>query len=337
MGDAPKVACGLANLGNTCYLNATLQVLVHVPPLVRFVLQQPPAVPSGDRPATEKEVQAAEDAELYAAARRVFALTWAHAGRSMVVSPGELVGALRPPLARHGIANVRDQSDAHELYCILADAMCSGAPDRRAMADVLCGSTQQLVRCETCGATSTQVTPFTTLDIDLGADPREGTPATVGELLRRSFAPERVAPWTCDACGRARSAAKITRLWALPAALIVCIKRTVGAGAWDVSRRPVLPEETLSRSLLARLAAPGSPAASGIDRQRGVRYRLSGVVCHFGNQGGGHYTALVRHPEAQEAGDSGSWLAYDDESVHRVGALPEGAHASCYMLAYARL
>ena len=326
--------CGLLNLGNTCYLNATLQAMGHVPTFARFILQHAPSDGDGCGDGCgdgAKRQEREECVAVYTAVRRVLAMCWAHAGQSGAVSPTELVAALRPRLARHGITNVREQSDAHELYCILVDALCGGAPAdmRREFEALLSGSTQQLVRCETCGATSTQVVAFTALDLDIGSG------ADSASMLRAAFAPERISEWTCDSCLRGRSAARITRLWSMPPLLVLAVKRAFGSGSWDVSRSAVEPSECIPRSLIARLAAPGSPAAAAADKtgERG-RYRLAGMVCHVGNQGGGHYTAFVRHPSAQASG-SERWREYDDDTVRNEGELPAHARSSCYMLFYA--
>jgi uncharacterized UBP type Zn finger protein len=355
------LACGLANLGNTCYMNAILQALSHVPPFVRFVLQHPPNAAAAAPAPGAPNPHAEEDVAVYAAARRVLALAWAYAGQGRTVSPHELAAALGPPLARHGIANVREQSDAHELYHILADALCGGAPDRPGMAAMLCGTMQQLVRCETCGATSTQVTPFTTLDIDIaGAGAAEGAgtagaegagagaegagaPPQVAALLRSSLAPERIPDWTCDACRRGRTAASLTRIWSLPEVLVLCIKRAHGANPWDVCRQRVAINERLPKSLVARLAAPNSPAANGSNGSQ-CRFHLAAVVCHAGNQNGGHYTAVIKHPQTQsdaphqqQQQQQQQWCVYDDEAVTPVDGLPQHTGSTCYMLLYSKL
>ena len=58
-----------------------------------------------------------------------------------------------------------------------------------------------------------------------------------------------------------------------------------------------------------------------------TRYDLTGVVCHHGTSGGGHYTAYALNPSNEE------WYEFDDSSVTRVDAAAVLA-AEAYVLFY---
>ena len=321
MQQQQPLARGFANLGNTCCFSAVLQAMSHTPRFVRFVLQTPHAL-----------VQAGRSSAVYASVRHLLACSWAYSSGQGVgaVSPAEVVGAMKPILIKHGVGGDNEQLDAHELYCLVADALCRGCPDRSGMKALLMGSVQRTLRCETCDATTANVTPFTTLDLDLGSS--SSSSIRVASLLQTSLAPERITDWTCERCACKRSAALITRAWALPGVLALYVKRAVGADGNSVRRDTVDVDETLTCDALAPLIAPGSPADQRLGRLG--PYHLSSVVCHYGSQRGGHYTAVVRHPSALESSDSLRWCVYDDDTASLVGRLPSSVGTACYVLLY---
>ena len=56
-------------------------------------------------------------------------------------------------------------------------------------------------------------------------------------------------------------------------------------------------------------------------------YDLSGVICHHGGSGGGHYTAYCLNPIDQE------WYEFDDSTVTKVEPATV-ASAEAYVLFY---
>jgi ubiquitin C-terminal hydrolase len=317
-------ACGLANLGNTCYLNAVLQAIAHVPSFVRMLLNAPRPVDPVD--------------PVYTELRQAITAMWGHAGRPRtVVNVNSLVDALRPRMALMGAGDAREQCDAHEAYCILADVLCELRWEKQVgpMRPVLCGETQQLVRCDACGTTSARLEDFSTLSLPLTGTTESNTVST---MLAAHFAPERIVGFSCDVCSAhaaralhvapTTSAARLCRLWRLPKMLVVCVKRFVDPAS--VSRTDVQPCEELGPALLLRISAVGSPAASLAPTSM---YRLTGIVCHSGSQAGGHYVACVRRPVSNE------WHMHDDEAS---AVLPEdtkclaGVARSGYIFCYER-
>jgi ubiquitin carboxyl-terminal hydrolase 14 len=119
---------GLANLGNTCYLNATVQCLARVPELsdALAALGRGGAGGGGGGVALSHPDQAA--ARLAAAAGAAF--TALAAARGATVEPAPLLSALRarfPQFAQAGPGGVPAQQDAEEcwsqLLCALRDAL----------------------------------------------------------------------------------------------------------------------------------------------------------------------------------------------------------------------
>lgn len=322
----PPPACGLVNLGNTCYLNALIQSIAHVPSFVRHLLESGRGPPTGD------------DGPVCRAVRNVLIAMWANAGAlspAVVVSPAHLLDALAPRMAKLGVDDMRAQNDAHELYGELVDALPSSA--RR----MLKGDIVNQTRCEVCGATSRTIEPFTTVSVAVapGADDCGAhlqPPDTVSRLLRANFAPERIRGWRCDdprcvALHREPgTAVRIANLWRLPSVLAVCIKRFVDP--MSVSRAEVVPCEQLTNAFLCAVSATGSPAAADAAASPSCCYRLCGMVCHAGSQRHGHYIACVKRP------GTGAWHVHDDERTFvgdgSVSSCPPDAHSTSYIVFY---
>lgn len=137
---------GLNNLGNTCFLNAVLQCLMHVVPLVTL----------------------AHDADLmphrYSVASHFMSLVrkvWS--GRYSICAPRDLLQSLPPHLRTY------DQQDAHELLRFLIDALHEDMSHRSTslIADLFRGQLVSFVKCQSCEGVSSTVDPFFDLSLEI--------------------------------------------------------------------------------------------------------------------------------------------------------------------------
>lgn len=337
---APRTAAGMANLGNTCYFNATLQMLAHS----RHVLERL-VLDAGTDPA----LAPSPAAPLWRAVRDLLVSMWLSGGDGVGAAPVVVPADALKAVARRGLLphGVHDQNDAHELVVGLIDRTSAdmvaavrsarssspgpptpplrtarrrsaaledrwrrltAAEDPRVVA-LFHGQAACATTCRSCGHCEASDDAFTSLAVALPAQAAEGK-LDVQACVDAHFAPEDVGGWRCSVCGETGVAAvRRSSMWRAPLVLLVCLKRFRGLDA--VSRTRVEATERLDA---AHLAAPGSPAAALLGASH--EYRLASVVCHTGSQSGGHYFSCARLPGTD------SWHVYNDT---RVSELPGGA------------
>ena len=257
--DAPA-ARGLRNLGNTCFLNATLQALRSVPGVAQTLGDS--RWPLADRGA---DVAAAFRAAL----------------NPRETAPRNLVKRLRR--INRGFRLGR-QEDAHELLRALLDASSSGfaklhREDKRGPVEALFeGRSTSTLTCPECGYASKTTDPF----LDLSLEPLE----SVNQALKAWSAPETLSSsdaWRCGGCDKRVRATKALGVQDYPEALVVHLKRFRAAQLQRRRRRQ--PQKIERRVAFDTRWSPADTAS----------YDLTGVVIHHGSTTrGGHYTAYAR-------------------------------------------
>ena len=320
--------CGLRNLGNTCFVNATVQCLAHCPPLALFL--------RGGQYRPTTSTPGAFDAVLALAetVRRVLG------GEATAAAPYALVRNLRSIGRRFRPGR---QEDAHEFLLLLLDAVSrtlAGTPpsptrvhggDRarqlKAEADTIVyrifgGTLRGTLRCLRCGVQSVSHERFLDLSVDME------NVSSVDKALRRFTAPERLCgsnQCECAQCGDRGDAEKQLRVESAPNVLVLHLKRFLGVrkNSKMVSYAPTLDLQPVLVGEVGEVAAP----------VQNTRYRLFGVMVHEGaSVHSGHYVAWVR-------GTNGAWLLCDDERVSQVGeasALRQQAYVLFYLRVPAR-
>jgi len=128
--------------------------------------------------------------------------------------------------------------------------------------------------------------------------------------------------YSCERCSKLRNGLKYARVTVLPDTLCIHLKRFRHDFAFSsskVSTRVTFPLVDLD---MAPWMAPKSQY-----REQETLYDLTGVICHHGGAGGGHYTAYALNPGDEE------WYEFDDSVVTGVEAA-QVASAEAYVLFY---
>ncbi|WOL15310.1 ubiquitin carboxyl-terminal hydrolase 8-like isoform X1 [Canna indica] len=107
--------------------------------------------------------------------------------------------------------------------------------------------------------------------------------------------------WYCPSCKKHQQATKKLDLWRLPEVLVIHLKR------FSYTRYTKNKLETLVDFPIHDLDL--SMYVAGMPKQITNKYRLYAVSNHYGNMGGGHYTAYVYHERENR------WYDFDDRSV----------------------
>lgn len=331
---------GLVNLGNTCFMNSTLQCLAHCMDLTIFVLEQSYA-PHIDSSKPETRLLLKWVALLHE--------MW---NNHKILQPSSFVTELAKQ-SFHGGFSLRfgAQCDAHEFTMYFLDVLhraiatkreiiITGEPqtprDKKIkaagevwksifekeysfMLELLHGQYIIKREGENCKHTSYSYDPFNCVTLPVV---RRVEKLSIRDCFQAFTTPERMADssnlWKCDECKKGVVASKTFRFWKLPQILIVCLKRFD-----NMQRRINTPVEIYTDALDLSEFCDSDMVGKPV-------YELVGFTNHYGSFSGGHYTAVCKNID-------GLWYEYDDSRVSRLASdVGSTYNVSAYTLFYER-
>uniref|UniRef100_A0A182TCS2 Ubiquitin carboxyl-terminal hydrolase n=1 Tax=Anopheles maculatus TaxID=74869 RepID=A0A182TCS2_9DIPT len=308
------VGAGMMNMGNTCYLNSTLQALFHVPAIANWLLSDEPHRMKCD------DGGSGGSCIICAMAKTLLESQTNHTA----FRPYLVYSKLRL-VCKHLVPG--RQEDAHEFLRYLVEAMEKSYLNRSKnskeldqyskettpLNQILGGYLRSEVKCLSCQHVSTTFQHFEDLLLDI----RKAN--SIDEALELYFARERLEEmgYKCEACKRRVAATKQFSLERAPFVLCIQLKRFS------------MLSGKINKHVELRSKLDLTPYSSPAMRTNGgkLTYRLTSMVTHLGStQHCGHYTAIGHT-------DAAGYHVFDDSSVRPIG-IQNVMNTNAYILFY---
>jgi ubiquitin C-terminal hydrolase len=320
---------GLANIGNTCYLNSAFQSLRHSSKFAAyFGSNEWEKHKHADR---KGAALAEETAKLVTLLNtegtntivpmnfvRAF-VTYAHDVNDQIRMGAQadaaeaiqiLLDGLHTQLCREVRMDITGRSttpDQFEMVKALESWATFFRKEFSPIVDSFYGQTQTRVTCQGCKGKSTRYEPWSLMKVPIPGAEKAGAPApTLQDCIRAGYASETLEEYSCDNCKKRGPALIEHAISRFPSQIILSLKRFTNAGAKVHARIPYNEDLVDLAEWRAWPSIHGSATS---------RYRVVSTIEHLGSSRGGHYCMRTRSPSDSK------WIVYDDGSlsVSRVG------------------
>ena len=326
-----KPACGLWNLGNTCFMNCILQCLSHTLPLRQLYL-------------TDMQCHT-NKMDLSSAFSRIIEELWDTNLLHSVVDPSDLKKQVE---SMTSIFPGYEQHDAHEFMRFLLNELheeISSVEGRKSPADnetlgeacarhltwedsriseLFGGMLRSEVCCSVCSDKSIVYIPFMDIALPIQETTEESyyhffsssDPAVQLDTCLKIFTAEETldgedCPY-CNICNALTKSTKQLTIAKLPKLLVIQLRRFSGNQIRRKLTTPVLFDDKW------KLVD---------DSNKTHTYSLYGIVCHTGSILGGHYTAYCKYRDI--------WRYFDDP-ITSIVSWEEVEMQEAYILFYKR-
>jgi ubiquitin C-terminal hydrolase len=336
-----KGVVGIANVGNTCYANAAMQLFRHCPEWSSFCLQG----------LAQKEIQdlSGNPAKVLNGYLDILKPLWS-GGKPSYIQPAGF-WQMMSEVVRGTIYEdflIRIPHDAHEFLVWLLDQQYIATQKERTfkitdvinkddqaemmareavkawidafkktyspLTDLCFGLIRTTSTCQGCGAETRSWDTFNMLKIQPG---NGGEDNSLAGMLARELATERIEDFACDKCKERCTVERSHRIWRLPRNLFVVVRRFNPNGTKN--QMPLQYDGST-------LSFESSFAEESPEISKGYKFDFYGAVDHHGHHMGGHYTCQALSPL------SGKWWLYDDETAHPLDGPKFGS--STYILGF---
>ncbi|KAM6297473.1 ubiquitin carboxyl-terminal hydrolase 36 [Aegotheles albertisi] len=305
-----RVGAGLHNLGNTCFLNSTVQCLTYTPPLANYLLSREHGRSCGQGGFCMMCVMQNHTIQAFA-----------NSGNA--IKPVSFIRDLKK-IARH--IHFGRQEDAHEFLRYTIDAMqraclngCTKL-DRQTQATTLVhqifgGYLRSRVKCSVCKTVSDTYDPF----LDLALEIRHA--ANIVRALELFVRPDVLGgenAYMCARCKKKVTASKRFSIHRASNVLTLSLKRFADFGGGKITKDVGYPELLNIRPYMSQ------------NNGDSVMYGLYAVLVHSGYScHAGHYYCYVK-------ASNGQWYQMNDDLV-RCSNIKVVLNQQAYVLFYLRI